>query len=183
MATPFIAGTIADMLDADPNLTPNQVKALLIQTADDFGPSGQDIDYGAGNLNGYNAIKAAGKYSGDPPALPNHYFKQDSISKNKAQDEWTFQVNSTDAPIAITLIMPNWSGFWGSSSVDFDVYLYDPDGQEVARSEDIKRQETVSILPTKPGKYTLKVKSYRGTGKYFFDLSGYTSNLTRTVNN
>src|SRR5207237_7506460 len=50
MATPFVAGVCALMLGANPDLTPADVKQILKDTAVDFGPLGEDIDYGAGRL-------------------------------------------------------------------------------------------------------------------------------------
>jgi serine protease AprX len=182
MATPFVAGTVALMLDANPSLTPDQVKSNLFTTATDFGPAGQDVDYGWGNLKGYDAVKVSGNFTGTGPALPNHLFAQDTINTEGYKDEWTFQVNSTSAPISIATIMPDWSGFWFWTDPDFDVYLYDPSGVQVGKAEGVARQETITFTPTKTGTYKLRVTSYSGTGKYFFDLSSHASSLTRVVN-
>ncbi|HYE76060.1 MAG TPA: S8 family serine peptidase, partial [Blastocatellia bacterium] len=55
MATPFIAGAVALMLDADPTLTPDEVKAILTQTATRM-PGYQDFEVGAGYVNVYAAV-------------------------------------------------------------------------------------------------------------------------------
>lgn len=55
MATPFIAGTVALMLDADPTLTPDEVKSILTQTATRM-PGYQDFEVGAGYVNVYAAV-------------------------------------------------------------------------------------------------------------------------------
>ncbi|TCS94735.1 S8 family serine peptidase [Hazenella coriacea] len=179
MATPFTAGAVALMLDANPNLTPDQVKSTLASTATDFGPAGKDVDYGSGNLKGYDAVKAAGGYTGEGPALPAHMKAQGTIGGSGLKDEYTFQLDATSTPIAITMIMPNWSWFQ-----DYDLYLFDPSGVQVASSTSSSRQETINFTPTVTGQYTIRVHSYLGfgSGNYFFDLSANGSGLTQTVN-
>lgn len=58
MATPFVAGTVALLLDADPTLTPDQIKSILTQTATRM-PGFEDYEVGAGYLNAYAAIDKA----------------------------------------------------------------------------------------------------------------------------
>lgn len=55
MATPFIAGTVALMLDADPTLSPDEVKSILTQTASRM-PGYDDFEVGAGYVNVYGAV-------------------------------------------------------------------------------------------------------------------------------
>ncbi len=55
MATPFIAGTVALMLDADPTLAPDDVKSILAQTASRM-PGYDDFEVGAGYVNVYAAV-------------------------------------------------------------------------------------------------------------------------------
>jgi serine protease AprX len=55
MACPFVAGTVALMLDADPTLNPDQVKQILTQTASRM-PGREDWEVGAGYLNAYAAV-------------------------------------------------------------------------------------------------------------------------------
>ncbi|HEY2848172.1 MAG TPA: S8 family serine peptidase [Pyrinomonadaceae bacterium] len=57
MATPFIAGTIALMLDADPSLSPDQIKAILQSTATRM-PGYSEFEVGAGYVNAYAAVDA-----------------------------------------------------------------------------------------------------------------------------
>ena len=70
MATPFIAGTAALMLSADPTLTPDDVKSILTQTASQM-PGYSEFEVGAGYVNVYAAIdkvfhrtKSYGTYGG-----------------------------------------------------------------------------------------------------------------------
>jgi serine protease AprX len=58
MATPVVAGTVALMLEANPNLTPNAVKAILQYTAESR--SGVNVlAQGAGFLNAKGAVRMA----------------------------------------------------------------------------------------------------------------------------
>ncbi len=55
MATPFTAGTVALMLDADPTLSPDEVKDILTSTATRM-PGREDYEVGAGFINAYAAV-------------------------------------------------------------------------------------------------------------------------------
>ncbi len=58
-ATPKAAGIAALMLSADSSLTPAEIKATLIATADDIEDAGTDEKTGAGRINAYMAVLAA----------------------------------------------------------------------------------------------------------------------------
>jgi subtilisin family serine protease len=58
MATPVVSGTVALMLEANPDLTPNAVKALLQYTAQVI-PDAHALSQGAGMLNAKGAIRLA----------------------------------------------------------------------------------------------------------------------------
>jgi len=55
MATPFITGTVALMLDADPTLNPDEVKQIIQQTASQM-PGYDEYQVGAGYVNAYAAV-------------------------------------------------------------------------------------------------------------------------------
>lgn len=55
MATPFAAGVVALMLDADPTLTPDEVKNILTSTASRM-PGREEWEVGAGHINAYAAV-------------------------------------------------------------------------------------------------------------------------------
>jgi subtilisin family serine protease len=58
MAAPHAAGIIALMLDANPNLTPAVVKAIIEDTADSM-PDREAWEVGAGFVNAYDAVQSA----------------------------------------------------------------------------------------------------------------------------
>ena len=61
MATPHVAGIVALMLEANPNLTPAQVKDIIERTATNMG-SRAPWEAGAGHINAYAAVaEAAGR--------------------------------------------------------------------------------------------------------------------------
>lgn len=182
MSSPFIAGLAGLMLHANSTLTPADIKSKIATTAIDWDASGggtggltagSDIDYGAGRLDGYEAILSAGGYSGENIATPEHQYQTGSLSETGDADWYDINVIDASYPIAVTLIMPNWVS---STNPDFDLYLYAPDGTtELDRSISITRQETVAYQPSTTGTYKLKVYSYRGSGNYFFDQSAGTA--------
>ena len=61
-AAPVVAGVVAHMYQANPKLTPDQVKEILSQTARPV--KGDPAAVGAGALNAEAAIKAAAEYAG-----------------------------------------------------------------------------------------------------------------------
>jgi serine protease AprX len=61
MSAPVVAGTVALMLQANPTLTPNLVKALLQYTAQPY-PGYKTLRQGAGFLNSLGAVRLAAYY-------------------------------------------------------------------------------------------------------------------------
>jgi len=168
MATPFCAGVVALLLDANYALTDTQVKGILFDPANvrDFGPAGKDNDFGHGIMLGYRDIRQAGGYSSwwsDGLSAP---FYSGSLSGAGDFDLITFSVNSTTLPLAVTLLMDNWT-----YSVDFDLFLRNPSGTVVSDSLGITRQETILYRPLVTGNYSLEVRSYSGSGSYWLNLS------------
>jgi len=58
-ATPKVAGIVALMLSANPDLRPRDVKRILRETANDIDVAGYDDKTGAGRVNAYEAVKRA----------------------------------------------------------------------------------------------------------------------------
>ena len=55
MATPFVAGIVALMLDVDPTLTPAEIRQILTETTTRM-PGYEDYEVGAGYVNAYAAV-------------------------------------------------------------------------------------------------------------------------------
>jgi len=56
MAAPHVAGAVALLRQFNPNATPDEIKAAIINSAVDYGPVGEDNSYGWGLLNVWLAI-------------------------------------------------------------------------------------------------------------------------------
>jgi serine protease AprX len=62
MSAPVVSGTVALMLQANPNLTPNLIKAILQYTAEVY-PGYDPLEEGAGFLNSLGAVRLAKFYA------------------------------------------------------------------------------------------------------------------------
>ncbi|GAX90287.1 S8 family serine peptidase [Effusibacillus lacus] len=87
MATPHVAGIVALMLDANPNLSPAEVKDILQQTATNM-PELEPWEAGAGYVNAYAAVDAAfqAKESGKSVNM----FRKFNSSANLSADRKSF---------------------------------------------------------------------------------------------
>jgi serine protease AprX len=171
MAAPFVTGVIALMLEQSPQLTPVEIAAALTRTARHYGPSGPNNEYGNGLLDAYMALQTATAATINPPPFPRHESVSGRISPETPSVTHTFSVASTRYPIAVTLIIPNWSTL---GTTHLDAELIDPDGQRLLSALQSTRQQTLVVSrPQKAGTYTLRVFAHsdRVSAAYFFDVS------------
>jgi len=56
MSGPHVAGVVGLMREANPNLTVEQIKGVLMLTAHDFGTPGEDNTYGMGFIDAYESV-------------------------------------------------------------------------------------------------------------------------------
>ncbi len=56
MATPHVAGVVALMLQADPEVSVERIEEILEQTSVDLGPDGKDNAYGSGRVDAFKAV-------------------------------------------------------------------------------------------------------------------------------
>lgn len=193
MATPFAAGTVALILDADPNLDPSNIKSLVHQTSTDLGIAGIDNNWGHGLLDGYGAVAhAAGSTVGER-SLPSGSGLAGTVP-NGGESIQTITVGSEEAgePLAITLLidgeMQCSSFFFGIClayewSPDLDARLIAPDGTTVDSRCPLEgncgsagQQETFIVAAAQQGNYTLEVYPYDGSpnngqgGDYLADV-------------
>lgn len=61
LAAPQVAGLVALIMSKNPNLTPDEVKEIIIKGCDDLGPQGWDEKYGYGKINISKTLKLVAK--------------------------------------------------------------------------------------------------------------------------
>lgn len=186
MATPFVAGAVALALDANPNLTPSDVKALVTGTARDLGDPGADPDWGHGLLDGYGLVSAALGGSGSSQ-LPSHTHVTGSVNANGT---WSYPItiagDEVGEPLGITIIIDGQIKcslrFFGICLVwewspDLDARLIAPNGSvtdsRCALEGDCGAtgvQETYHVASAMAGTYTLEVYPYSGSGTFGVDI-------------
>lgn len=179
-AAPFVTGTALLVLDAAPGLTPAQVKGLLTSTAVDWGPPGPDVDYGAGRLDAFASLRAAGADVGPAPASPLHETFAGALDAGETHD-YSLDVSDLGYPLAATLLVPDATT---DPSRNLDLELRGPGGAVVAVSDRVPgtspmpnwpawpgRQEELGIMPAATGTYVLRVRSAAGAAAYVLDVS------------
>jgi serine protease AprX len=170
-STPFVSGTVALMLDANPGLTPAKIKSILLATALRWFPGGKSNEGGFGRLQAYQAVARAGSITSNlqPPDVPSYRSFRGSI--NQGQDQFIdIPIQSINFPIAITCIVLN------SPSGDVDLQLISPANDVLSTSATLKRQETIRFQPLIPGVYKLKLTAL-GTSTYLISISADSTNL------
>jgi serine protease AprX len=175
-SAPQVAGTIALMLEANPNLTPAEVRDILQRTATPLAPYYQ-FEAGAGMLNAHAAVLQAAfparrlgawrsildrhqvQFSNDPPATFTGTVTPGSVF------ETTIQVpqNTVFASIQI-----GWGPLWSVN--DLGLYVYDQSGNLRGQSNAVNlpgltgKTERVSIHLPGAGSWRVKVRSTFGVG-------------------
>ena len=175
MATPFVAGTVALALQAQPALTPAGAKQLVETTAQDRGATGKDNEWGAGLLDGYAVVSSAsGTGSYTATAFPNHNRVTGSVPNNgQWNHQFTIGSDALDVPIAAAVTLNGTAVCvfpWPPDCLayewdpDLEARLFAPDGTMLSESTcaaddecGIGRQETVHAMPTTAGTYTVQV--------------------------
>lgn len=153
------------------------VKDTILATADPWGGPPPNIDYGAGRLDAYSALLDALSETGNNVRVPDHLFFSGSLTGTGDADDHFFDVVTTFYPIAVAMIQDD-DPVCSSPFVcapDFDIRLFDPDGNEIASAETLRRQETIGVQPSQTGTYRLEVLSFNGSGGYGVDVSAGTT--------
>lgn len=171
MATPFVAGTAALLLAADPTLTPDEVKAALTGTAVPWGtdadsgtPGHQNDDYGAGRLDVAAAVASVANPDPTPPAVPAHKVVTGGLVT--VNSEACFAVTSSASfPLAATMTMSS-----STSTNDLDLYLRDSAGNTLTVGDSTERQDSAGTAAGLTA-YRVVVRVFAGSSSFELDIS------------
>ncbi|MBE9556883.1 MAG: S8 family serine peptidase, partial [Proteobacteria bacterium] len=106
MATPYVAGVAALMLEAtNHSLTPAQIKQIIADTAHDRLTPGKDVAYGHGLIDAMSAVNRAlarveGEYT--PNEFPSYFVGTDSVPDSGYTDI-PITVVDTSLPLAVSI--------------------------------------------------------------------------------
>lgn len=181
MATPFSAGVAALMLDADPTLTPDDIKQIMMETATAM-PGYQDYEVGAGYINAYAAVdkvynrsKRFANFSNPafntvfgeerPAVQPFHIDFDPTVKGPGSANSTTFTV---DPGMSVLDVLAHVDTLAGAGTGNFvGMRIYDPNGVAYGASSiptpvistDVR--ETVIQNPV-PGIWRLEIKGASG---------------------
>ncbi len=175
MAAPHVAGIVALMLEADPTLTPYEVKAIIEETATNI-PGLKGWEVGSGYVNAYAAVNLVfGNADNYGSTLNiNRNFVSDVNTTNTTEnftvdyvpgetEQMTFTVNpGTTALEAKTEI----TGFFGETGNLANLVLFSPSGQRysagVPVTFTISTGRGVAIANPEAGEWTLSIEGVQG---------------------
>lgn len=174
MAAPHIAGVAALLLEADPSLSPREVKQVIQQTATNM-PGYESWEVGAGYVNAYAAVDKAftNKAYGSTLNL-NKTFNANvelDVTKepieipysliNPSQKTFTVEEGITELTARI-----NAKGLLGETGNTINLVLTSPDGTRYSSGIyllfPLYTDRTVQVIAPKPGTWTLTVEGLQG---------------------
>ncbi|WP_169332855.1 S8 family serine peptidase [Effusibacillus pohliae] len=172
MATPHISGVVALLTEANPALTPDQVKQILMDTATRM-PGYQAFEVGSGFVNAYAAIDKAQHMERNYGAVLNQTFNAKFKGYVDALDPtdtvWdpttpvTFTMNVNDNAVVSDLTIA-----WDNPANLLQVIVTAPDGSSKVYSAYLLSavygtQTSITLQTPQKGTWKVEVSGYRGT--------------------
>ncbi len=161
MASPFAAGVAALVLDANPALSPDEVRSVLTSTTEDWGIGGPDVDYGWGRLQAATAVSEARARANldtnlTSPVIPFHEVRAGTFSADPTVPVTDMAVAEIDVedtthPFAVTAI---------AEGKLVEILVEDPSGDLVASFSPLNpagRQHVVSFEADETGTHTIRM--------------------------
>lgn len=176
MATPHVAGIIALMLEANPSLNPDQVKAILEETATNM-PGMEPWEVGAGYVNAYAAVEKA--FSSRPYGTTLNLTRSFHSSAMTTAERQPFTINydpleltsngyTFTVPAGLTELTARvdaW-GLLGQTGNPVNLVLIAPNGIEYSSGVSLLfalyGDRTVSVSSPAPGRWYAELRGLRG---------------------
>jgi len=145
MAGPHIAGVVALMCAANPNLDVETIKQVLMDTAIDLGSAGEDNTYGHGFVDAYSAVLAVSGGLGTVSGVVTDYDTGLPLEGVEVTVVGRPTVRTTGSDGAFEFMLP--VGGW---TLEFELFAYGDESLpiEVLEDETVDGSTTMTALPT-----------------------------------
>ncbi|WP_426061379.1 S8 family peptidase [Hymenobacter sp. B1770] len=177
MAAPHVAGVVALMLDANPALTPFQVKAIIEETATNL-PNRESWEVGRGMVNAYAAVDRAFRAAPGYGAFSNatRVFNS-SVNTSTVRSTFSIDFNPlTTATNSRTFSVPSGTssmevnckveGLLGETGNPINLVLLSPTGRRFASGISvlfaISPGRAVAVVSPEPGTWTVRLDGLNG---------------------
>ena len=137
MSSPFVTGVVALILEANPYLTPDQVKSILKETAyhDQYTESGPQLAIGAGKVDAYQAVLRALNYTG---------LEQHSVSESRCR----VYPNPIENKAFVVI---------EGDEIQYDVQLFDMSGRQLMHQTMTSGVNNLDMQAYASGCYFIKI--------------------------
>ncbi|TKD66465.1 peptidase S8 [Pseudalkalibacillus hwajinpoensis] len=177
MATPHVAGIAALLLDANPDLTPGEVKEIISQTATNM-PGREAYEVGSGYVNAYAAVDLAMNRNKTYGATVNKDQTFNAVSSmNVIRENYKIDYSPTSTNELTFNVIENQSQLVAKMYADGDTYteeggnplvftITDPNGEEYESgfnpTYSIDLVNTITVDNPVAGDWKLEVSAYPG---------------------
>lgn len=177
MATPHVAGIVALMLEANPLLSPAEIKSILDQTATNM-PGYETWEVGAGYVNAYAAIDKAfndSSYGATLNSTQTFYSNVQSATERKefsvdynpltliSKNQYAFTVEEGISSLVAKI---DGAGLMEQTGNPINLVLIAPDGTEYSSGVSLLfplyYDRTVSVTSPAPGAWKAEIRGLRG---------------------
>ncbi|TFG15462.1 hypothetical protein EU537_00145 [Candidatus Thorarchaeota archaeon] len=173
MACPMVAGVVSLILDANPDLTPSEVRDILHTTSVDYGANGWDQYFGWGAVDAEAAVDQAGG-GGTPSDDPPSCLVADPAEGAIVSGAHRVLVSASDDNSVSKVEVRIDTGTWIDITTNFDgtYYYYDWDTTQYADgSHDVSARATDSVGQTTTDTNSVSVNNDGGSADTLYVAS------------